>query len=235
MKDTKKMDRRQVVLLVIACLMGLLVVRKYLPALNLPTEARLQSKLLQLKSLQGDLNVARKNASDRNDVLSNIQRMTEPYWISMNTSSKLEQEINSEFSTLCRKSQLTGTQKVDVAREKPGSILQEITVSLDFKSITMRELTAFLKNVRLSRNRAKYRWDYCKISPDNPRTPKGVNCTLRFKILALNPEAIALLNSGTASPAPADANTPVAQKKNTSDKKSTPSRRTTTSPNRPRK
>ena len=160
---------------------GILVLRQYLPMVHLPTDARLQQKLRELKSVQGDLGVARKQYDDRMEMLRQTR--------------ELDQEINSEFSRLTRMAQLSATQKVDVARDRANSSLIEVTVTLEFKGVSMRELSGFFKQVRGSRHVRQLRWEYARISPDNPRTPRNVNCTIRFKILSLNDDARAFLEA----------------------------------------
>ena len=177
-------------------LVTLMVFRTYLPVIQLPTQSRVEEKLRELKSLRGDLGVARKTYEDRVAMIEGMQHLTAPYWITTGPASKLDQEITSEFNRLTRMAQVSsvsGTQKVDVAKDKPGSALQEVTLAVDFKNITMRELTQFLTQLRKDRNASKFRWEYAKLTPDNPRTPKSVNFSLRFHIYALNSDTLNFL------------------------------------------
>ena len=202
-----KPKTRQTLLIVIMVVVTLLVFRTYLPVIQLPTQARVEEKLRELKSLRGDLGVARKTYEDRVAMIEGMQQLTAPFWITNGPASRLDQEITAEFNRLTRMAQVSsvsGTQKVDIARDKPGSALQEITLAVDFKNISMRELTQFLTQLRKDRNASKFRWEYAKLTPDNPRTPKSVNFSLRFHIYALNGDTMNFLglNSQTASPAP---------------------------------
>lgn len=202
-----KPKTRQTLLIVIMVVVTLLVFRTYLPVIQLPTQARVEEKLRELKSLRGDLGVARKTYEDRVAMIEGMQQLTAPFWITNGPASRLDQEITAEFNRLTRMAQVSsvsGTQKVDIARDKPGSALQEITLAVDFKNISMRELTQFLTQLRKDRNASKFRWEYAKLTPDNPRTPKSVNFSLRFHIYALNGDTLNFLglNSQTASPAP---------------------------------
>ena len=71
--------------------------------------------------------------------------------------------------------------------------------------------------MRKDRNANRFRWEYAKLTPDNPRTPKSVNFSLRFHIYALNADTLSFLglneDKAEASPSPAP------------DRRATPSRK----------
>lgn len=190
-------ERSQKVLLgLLMLLLVLVVARQYLPSVQLPTESRLQEKLRELKSVRGDLGVARKTLELRREEAQAIQGLTDSFWIPAEGAAKLDQEVNSEFNRVMRLAQIAGvagTQKVDLGREKPGSFLQEVTVSIDYRNISMQDLSRLFAQLRSDRQKGRFRWEYCKISPDNPRTPKAVNVSLRLKVLALNEDALGFL------------------------------------------
>lgn len=190
-----KNAKRQTILFVVMGFIALLVVRQYMPMLQLPTEGRLQSKLRELKSVRGDLNVARKQYAEQMEAVQQTRKLAEPFWIAAN-GAKLDQEVNAEFSRLTRMAQLSATQKVDIARDRSNSNLVEVNVSLEFKGVSMRELTGFFKQLRSSGHAKQLRWEYARIAPDNQRSPRNVNCTLRFKIYSLNEDALAFLETG---------------------------------------
>ena len=192
-----KNAKRQTILLILLGFIALLVVRQYMPMLQFPTDGRLQSKLRELKSVRGDLNVARKQYSEHLDAVQQMRKIAEPFWIAAN-GAKLDQEVNAEFSRLTRMAQLSATQKVDIARDRSNSNLVEVNVSLEFKGVSMRELTGFFKQLRSSGHAKQLRWEYARIAPDNQRNPRNVNCTLRFKIYSLNDDALAFLETGKA-------------------------------------
>lgn len=205
-----KPKTRQILLITILVVVTLLVFRTYLPVIQLPTQSRVEEKLRELKSLRGDLGVARKTYEDRVAMIEGMQQLTDPFWVTTGPVSRLDQEITSEFNRLTRMAQVSsvsGTQKVDVARDKPGSALQEVTLAVDFKNISMRELTQFFTQLRKDRNASRFRWEYAKLTPDNPRTPKSVNFSLRFHIYALNADTLAFLglDGGEAEATPPQA------------------------------
>ncbi len=207
-------ERSQKILLgLLVAVLLFIVARQYLPSVQLPTESRLQGKLLELKSVRGDLAVARKTLELRREEAKAIQGLTDSFWIA-GEGAKLDQEVNSEFNRIMRLAQIAGvagTQKVDLGREKPGSFMQEVTVSMDFRNISMQDLSRLFVQLRNDRQKGRFRWEYCKITPDNPRTPKAVNVSLRLKVLALNEDALGFLgyrNAKDASPAPSAAAPP---------------------------
>ena len=204
-----KPKTRQTLLIIALIVVTLLVFRTYLPIIQLPTQSRVEEKLRELKSLRGDLGVARKTYEDRVAMIEGMQQLTGPFWITTGPINRL--------TRMAQVSSVSGTQKVDVARDKPGSALQEVTLAVDFKNISMRELTQFFTQLRKDRNANRFRWEYAKLTPDNPRTPKSVNFSLRFHIYALNADTLSFLglneDKAEASPSPVP------------DRRATPSRK----------
>ena len=197
---------KKIVLCVLAALLLVVVARQYLPMVELPTESRLEQKLAELKSVRGDLGVAKKTLALRQEDARSMQELTGQFWIMGDGSAKLDQEVNSEFNRITRMAQITGvagTQKVDLGREKTDSFLQDVTITADFRNISMQDFSRLLAQLRQPRNAGRFRWEYCKITPDNPRTPKALNISVRLKVLALNDEALAFL--GYREPLPGNA------------------------------
>lgn len=196
-----KPKARQTLLLVVMVVVCLLVARQYLPMLQPPTASRVAERERTLKSLQSDLMVARKTEQDRQSELLKMRGLAAPFWIPANPAVKVEQEISTEFSRIMRLAMLSsaaGSQKVDVNKEKNGSCLQEVVVSIEAKGVSMRELTRFFSLMRTTPSGKKFRWEYAKIQPDNPRTPSAVNFSARLKVLVLNQDARAFLGLSTA-------------------------------------
>ena len=128
-----KPKTRQNLLLAIMAVVCLLVARRYLPAVKLPTAGRVAAQERLLQSLQGDLKVARKVQEDRQASLKALHTLADPFWIPSGPAAKVDQEITAEFNRLARLAQLssaTGSQKVDVNKEKNGSCLQEVILSV---------------------------------------------------------------------------------------------------------
>ena len=70
-----KPKTRQTLLIVIMVVVTLLVFRTYLPVIQLPTQARVEEKLRELKSLRGDLGVARKTYEDRVAMIEGVPQL----------------------------------------------------------------------------------------------------------------------------------------------------------------
>ena len=203
-----KPKTRQTLLIAAMVICGFFCVKQYLPMIQLPTANRVAQKQRELKSLQNDLMVEKKTYQDRADAIQAMQSLTGPFWIPSSPSAKVDQEILAEFNRITRLAQLStaaNSQKIDVAREKNGSSFQEVTLSVDFKNVSMRDLTRFFTQLRTSPKGEKFRWEYCKINPDNPRTPNAANMSARFKILVLNNDAMAFLGLTDSSAVERDA------------------------------
>lgn len=205
-----KQKTRQTILLVLMVFVFLLVLKRYLPMIEIPTEGLVEERLRKLKSLQGDLLVARKGYQNRVADMRSIQDLTAPFWVPSSPGAKVDQEIASEFNRITRLSQLasaTGSQKVDVSKEKNGSCLQEVILSVDFKNVSMRDLSRFFTQLRNSPKGRKFRWEYCKIQPDNAKNPTSVNMSARFKIQVLNSDTLTFLGFAGPSATPATTDT----------------------------
>ncbi len=191
-----KPKTRQNLLLAIMVVVCLLVVRQYLPVIQLPTAGRVAAQERKLKSLQGDLMVARKTQEERQASLRSLRTLADPFWVPSGPTAKVDQEISAEFNRITRLAQLsnaTGSQKVDVNKEKNGSCLQEVILSVEIKGVSMRDLSRFFTLMRSTPAGRKFRWEYCKLQADNPRTPSAVNLSARFRVLVLNNDALAFL------------------------------------------
>ena len=148
-----------------------------------------------LASARGNLKFAKQEFAQREKLLEELALSSAKYWVPGN-GSKLEQEINAEIGKILRKAQVQATQKVDASRERNGSFLQEVYVSIEMKSVSMQSIARFFKEFANYKNAPKFVWENCKIGPDNSRAPNGVNLTLKFKVMALNEDAVKLLNDG---------------------------------------
>lgn len=188
----KKLQTRHIILVALLLVAAFFFFQEYLGRIELPTAARLNEKLTELDMLRSDLEVARQEKEEHERSLMELQELTSPYWIPSN-SAKIEQEITNEFSKILRRANVQATQKVDAAREKNGSFLQEIFVTIELRGGSMQQVTRFFQEFSRYRNADKFSWENVKIGPDNARTPKGVNMTAKFKVVALNQDAMALL------------------------------------------
>ena len=198
-----KINRRQLVLLLLMLFIGFFFVRRFI-SFSLPTSALLEQRVQELQSLRSDLLVARKQSSERQEELQALQSLAEPYWFASGQRALVDQEINKEFGKLLRQAQLPATQKIDLQRNKlPGlSHIQEVQIRLELRGVSMREVSRLLQEVHGYGD--KLNWNYCRIEPDNPRQPKNVNLSARLRALVLGSEAVDFLNQAPALEATGD-------------------------------
>ncbi|MDD3696285.1 MAG: hypothetical protein PHG44_10015 [Lentisphaeria bacterium] len=198
-----KINRRQLVLLLLMLFIGFFFVRRFI-SFSLPTSALLEQRVQELQSLRSDLLVARKQSSERQEELQALQSLAEPYWFASGQRALVDQEINKEFGKLLRQAQLPATQKIDLQRNKlPGlSHIQEVQIRLELRGVSMREVSRLLQEVHGYGD--KLNWSYCRIEPDNPRLPKNVNLSARLRALVLGSEAVDFLNQAPALEATGD-------------------------------
>ena len=198
-----KINRRQLVLLLLMLFIGFFFVRRFI-SFSLPTSALLEERVQELQSLRSDLLVARKQSSERQEELQALRSLAEPYWFASGQRALVDQEINKEFGKLLRQAQLPATQKIDLQRNKlPGlSHIQEVQIRLELRGVSMREVSRLLQEVHGYGD--KLNWNYCRIEPDNPRQPKNVNLSARLRALVLGSEAVDFLNQAPALEATGD-------------------------------
>lgn len=202
-----KINRRQLILLAMMLVIGFFFVKRYV-TFALPTAGMLQERQQQLQSLRSDLKVARKEADHRLQEIKALQSLAEPYWFASGQRALVDQEINKEFGKLLRLAQLPANQKVDLQRNKlPGiNHIQEVQIRLELRGVSMKEVSRLLHEVH--KYGAKLSWSYCRIEPDNPRTPKNVNLSGRLRALVLGNEAVDYLNQSQSAEARNDRGVP---------------------------
>lgn len=185
----KKFTFRQMVLVGLMVIIGLLVVRQYAGKLQaLPTMNRIGEETKMLHSLDTDLQVMKKQNQEWNSEFADLQELAQPFWVFGAQRGLIEQEVTKEFQKILRAAQVV-PQKVESQRNKLLSFnhIVEVEIRLDLRGVSMQEVSRLLLEVE--RSRRKLIWSYCRIEPDNPRTPKNVNVSARLKAFALNPES----------------------------------------------
>lgn len=198
MASISKINRRQFILLALMLIIGVLLAKRYVH-FSLPTSGLLVERLQQLQSLRSDLKVAGKQADDRLQEVTAMQSLAAPYWFSSGQRALVDQEINKEFGKLLRQAQLPANQKIDIQRSKlPGvNHIQEVQIRLELRGVSMKEVSRLFQEVH--KYGEKLSWNYCRIEPDNPRTPKNVNLSARLQALVLGTEAVDYLNQNPAA------------------------------------
>jgi hypothetical protein len=188
-----KINRRQMVLLIAMLIIGFFFVKRYVN-FSLPTASVVDERLQHLNSLRGDLKMAQKQSAERMEEIRSLRTLATPYWFAAGQRALIDQEINKEFAKLLRQAHLPANQKVDLQRNKVHGMnhIQEVIIRLELRGVSMKEVSRFLNEVHKFGD--KLSWNYCRIEPDNPRNPKNVNFSARFRALVLNSEAVDYLN-----------------------------------------
>jgi hypothetical protein len=190
------------VLLGLMIVIGLLVIRQHAGIVKmLPTMSRIDAETANLESMATDLQVMQKQNREWNAEFAALQDLAQPFWVFGTQRALIEQEVTKEFGKILRTAQVV-PQKVESQRNKLPSFnhVVEVEIRLDLRGVSMQEVSRLFQEVEKSRR--KLIWSYCKIEPDNPRTPTSVNVSARLKAFALSQEsADFLLGENTELPA----------------------------------
>jgi len=189
MATLQKNNARQLVLLIIMLIVGIMVVKQYVGSIQIPTTALIKERIAALESARNDLTAARVEERTRLEELEKLRSQAEDFWLSTSQKTGTEQEITRDFNKLLRRAQLPSNQKVDVSWNKlPGAnYIQEVQIKLELRGVTMREVTRLLQEIKKAGN--KLTWTQCQISPENPRNPQNVNLTGKLRALVISEEA----------------------------------------------
>ena len=191
MAKLQNIPRRQIILLAIMVVIGLLLARQYLGFLKLPTRARLERAVKELESSRGDLKAATVDDQKRLQNLEELRAMSKDFWLSSTQRAPTDQEITREFNKLLRRAQLPANQKVDTQRNKlPGvANIQEVQIRLDLKNVTMREVGRLLAEVKKYGNRLILTgcWDARGELADPDVTEETVKASVRRTIETFAP------------------------------------------------
>ncbi len=189
MSTTARRPRRQMILVILMVVIGLLVLRQYAGQVKmLPTMGRINEETRNLESMATDLQVMQKQNQEWNAEFAALQELAQPFWVFGAQRAIIEQEVTKEFGKILRAAQVV-PQKVESQRNKLPSFnhVVEVEIRLDLRGVSMQEVSRLFQEVEKSRR--KLIWSYCKIEPDNPRTPTSVNVSARLKAFALSQES----------------------------------------------
>lgn len=201
-----KTKAKQIFLGVLLVIVTILVIRKYLPMVELPTSGRIQEEQEKLSSLMMDLAVQQKTNDEWNLRVAQIRKKASAFWVRTKTGMPLEQEVVEEFNNVARLASVNiQSKEPKLVKSQNMNYLQEVELRVEMRGITMKEFTRLLKEI--SRNKRKFYWASCKIDPDNIQKPTGIRVTGRLKAYVLTEEAVRLLGSASNDEAaPAEVN-----------------------------
>ena len=185
-----KMPKRQRILLVAAVVVAVGMGLSRLNFSLLPLPATLQKAETEISGLRRKLVQAEEDAKDRHNRIAKINRQTAVFWQKV---SNPQVEIAGELEKVARTAKIT---LQNMGAPRSGKISEnlmgtEITISV---TGSMHDISQFLAN--LDANSPRFFWIACTITPDNPRTPRGVTLNGRIQLVSLSPEAAKFLEKG---------------------------------------
>ena len=192
MTEQQKNKAKKVFLAVLLVVFALLLVRQYLPMIELPTDSHIEEELGRLKSLRGDLAVMKKMNSDWQKEVSELRGKSGQFWIRSRTTLPVEQEVLEEFNNIARMASVNiQSKEARLIKTNNVNYIQEVELRMEMRSVSMREVTRLLREVENARH--SFSWASCKIEPDNLQKPTGVKLSGRLRAFVLNDEAIKIL------------------------------------------
>ncbi len=188
------------VLLIIMVIVGLLLVRQYMPSVKLPTNSAIQDEMLRLDSRQRDLENAQVVRRELGNELQRLRAKASTLWVRKRPGNAVEQEVLDEFNNIVRLAGINiQSREAKLNKVQNASYVQEVEVHADIRGVTMREFMRFLKEVEA--NPRRFHWSLCKIDPDNVNKPTGIRANCHLKAYVLSEDATRLLSSETVSAA----------------------------------
>ncbi|MBR4674364.1 MAG: hypothetical protein IKP00_07865 [Victivallales bacterium] len=182
------------VLLIILVIVGLLLVRQYMPSVKLPTNSAIQDEMLRLDSRQRDLENAQVVRRELGNELQRLRAKASTLWVRKRPGNAVEQEVLDEFNNIVRLAGINiQSREAKLNKVQNASYVQEVEVHADIRGVTMREFMRFLKEVEA--NPRRFHWSLCKIDPDNVNKPTGIRANCRLKVYVLSEDAMRLLSS----------------------------------------
>ena len=189
------------VMLVIMGVLGIMLVRQYLPSIQLPTNGAIQDELLRLDSRQKDLDNARLVRRELGNELQRLRAKSSGFWVRKRPGNAVEQEVLDEFNNIVRMAGINVQSREAKLNKVPNSMyIQEVEIHADIRGVTMKEFMRFLKEV--DANSRRFHWSSCKIDPDNVNKPTGIRANCRLKVYLLSEDATRLLSSETTTEVP---------------------------------
>lgn len=206
MASMTKINTKQLFLGGMLVVLAILLLRQYLPMIQLPTNGRIQEETQRLQSRMDDLAVQKKMNSDWELELDRLRKKAAIFWVRTKTSMPVEQEVLEEFNNVARLASVNIQSKEPRLVKVPNSnFVQEVEIRLDMRSVSMKEFTRLLREIE--RNRRKFYWASCKIDPDNVQKPTGIRVSGRLKAYVLTEDCDRIFG-GSAAAYTADASAP---------------------------
>ena len=201
MANNKNSTAKTKVLLVVMVILGILLVRQYLPAIQLPTDGAIQDEMLRLDSRQRDLENARDVRRELGNELQRLRAKASGFWVRKRPGNAVEQEVLDEFNNIVRLAGINvQSREAKLLKPQTPTYIQEVEIHADIRGVTMKEFMRFLKEVEA--NPRRFHWSSCKIDPDNVNKPTGIRANCRLTAYLLSEDATRLLSSETVAVEP---------------------------------
>ncbi len=199
MANNNNSKAKMTVMLVIVGILAVLLLRQYLPAIQLPTDGAIQDELLRLDSRQKDLENARVVRRELGNELQRLRAKSSGFWVRKRPGNAVEQEVLDEFNNIVRLAGINvQSREAKLNKVQNAMYVQEVEIHADIRGVTMKEFMRFLKEV--DANPRRFHWSACKIDPDNVNKPTGIRANCRLKAYLLSEDAMRLLSSETSVP-----------------------------------
>ena len=189
---------KMTVLLVVMGILAVLLLRQYLPAIQLPTDGAIQDELLRLDSRQKDLENARVVRREIGNELQRLRAKSSGFWVRKCPGNAVEQEVLDEFNNIVRLAGINvQSREAKLNKVQNSMYVQEVEIHADIRGVTMKEFMRFLKEI--DANARRFHWSACKIDPDNVNKPTGIRANCHLKAYLLSEDAMRLLSSETGA------------------------------------
>ena len=198
---------RHYLLLTFLVVVGIFFVRQYLPMIEIPTNGHIKEEEARLQSRMNDLAVQIKMNEDWGKELMQLRGKASVFWVCMQPGVPVEQEVLEEFNNISRLASVNIQQREPkLLRNQKANYIQEVELRIELRGVSMREFSRLLKEI--SRNRRKFYWVTCMISPDNLNKPTGIRVTGKLVAYVLTEEGTRLLDSAPVETANEKASEP---------------------------
>lgn len=199
MANTSNSKGKMVFLVVVLIIVTILLVRQYLPMVQIPTNGRIAEEEQVLQSKVNDLAVQKHTTAEWQHELAQLRKKSTGFWVRVRTGMPVESEVLEEFNNVARLASVNiQSREPRLVKVPNATYIQEVEIRIELRGVTMREFSRLLRE--LSRNRRKFHWVSCRIDPDNVQKPTAVRVTGRLRAYVLTEEGTKLLGSAAEEP-----------------------------------
>ena len=181
--------RRQFLLLAVVVTM-LIAGLSRLNIAQLPLPGTLRKTEEEVRGLRRKMVLVEEQAKDRHARIARINRQAATFWQKV---ANPQAEMAGELEKVARRSRITLQNMGAPRSSKIGDNLTGTEISIQVTG-SMHDISQFL--AELDRNSPRFFWISCTITPDNPRTPRGVTLNGRLQLVSFSQDAAKFLEKG---------------------------------------